>query len=71
MASPIAPLDEAKADQYVTKTGGGGFPHGGASVCFWEKYPSVLYAMCEGPPTTATTTGHRCSLTWLAVSMDR
>lgn len=33
VAFPIAPLDEAEADQKGTDTGGGGYPHGGTCVC--------------------------------------
>lgn len=63
MASPIAPLDEAKADQYVTKTGGGGYPHGGASVCFWKNIPAC-FALCvkvqpPPPPPLATAAASR------------
>lgn len=37
---PVAPLDEAEADQERTETGGGGYPHGGA--CFCKVIPKVL-----------------------------
>lgn len=33
VAHPIAPLDEAEADQKGTKTGVGGYPHGGVRFC--------------------------------------
>lgn len=60
VARPVAPLDEAEADQKGTETGGGGYPHGGA--CFCKVIPvfqggKVLPPPPPQPPPLATAAG--------------
>lgn len=48
VARPIAPLDEAEANQKGTETGGGGYPHGGARVC--KRIPVLAGVKVLPPP---------------------
>lgn len=64
MACPIAPLDEAEADQKGTDTGGGGYPHGGTRLC--KVIPvfrggKVLPPPPPQPPQLATAAGPQSS----------
>lgn len=66
VARPVAPLDEAEADQKGTETGGGGYPHGGVRVCKvipvfqgGEVLPPPSPPPQQPPPPLATAAGSR------------
>lgn len=63
VAGPVAPLDEAEADQKGTKTGGGGYPHG--DVCFCKIIPVLQSGQIfppPGPPPLTTTAPLFCAV---------